>query len=118
MRDLKNPLSPTPNPSFRTAFSSAKKSGKKTFNWKNSEYTTETAEEKGQNLINKAKYKELEKASNKANYNMNVAHGVEGKPLGKDLQKSTKEINDSYNNIIMNGIEGSKKTTYGRKSKK
>ena len=49
-RDLKTPLSKTTEPSFRTAFSSAKKSGKKTFNWKSKNYTTQTAEEKATSL--------------------------------------------------------------------
>ena len=125
-KDLKTPLSKTTEPSFRTAFSSAKKSGKKTFNWKSKNYTTQTAEEKGQKMINKAKsifkstgstkgYKKFSEVAQKANYNMHVAIGTEGKPLGKDLQKSTKEINNSYYNVAVNGIEGGKKTKYGRR---
>ena len=93
-RDLKNPLSKTPEPSFRTAFSSARKSGKKTFNWKNKNYTTQTAEDKAKNMS----LKNLEKAEDKAYVKKNVAIGVENKPLGKDLQKSTTEIHNSYKN--------------------
>tara|TARA_R110000868_G_scaffold74114_3_gene214431 strand:- start:486 stop:872 length:387 start_codon:yes stop_codon:yes gene_type:complete len=125
-RDLKTPLSKTTEPSFRTAFSSAKKSGKKTFNWKSKNYTTQTAEEKGQKMINKAEstfkstgstegYQKFSKVAQRANYNMHVANGTESKPLGKDLQKSTREINNSYDNIRMNGVEGGKKTKYGRR---
>ena len=115
-RDLKTPLSKTTEPSFRTAFSSAKKSGKKTFNWKSKNYTTQTAEEKAK----KMSYKDLKKAkkfvdaANKAYSNEYVAKGYTGKPAGKDLQKSTQEIANSYNNVALNGLEGRKKTKYGR----
>ena len=105
-RDLKNPLSQTPTPSFRTAFSSARKSGKKTFNWKNKNYTTTTAEDKAKNMS----LKKLEKAEDKAYVKKNVAIGVENKPLGKDLQKSTTEIHNSYKNET-------DKRHYGKKKK-
>lgn len=114
-RDLKNPLSPSTEPSFRTAFSTAKKSGKKTFNWKNKNYTTQTAEEKAQKLKDSGNYSKLEKENDKAAYNYFKAIGVESNPLGKNLQKSTKEIYDSYTNVQVNGMEGGKKTKYGRK---
>ena len=117
----------TTEPSFRTAFSSAKKSGKKTFNWNGKKYTTQTAEEKGQKMINKAEstfkstgsskgYEKLSEVAQRANENMHIANGTESKPLGKDLQKSTREINNSYDNIRMNGMEGGKKTKYGRRN--
>tara|TARA_B110000977_G_C10679757_1_gene339058 strand:- start:58 stop:372 length:315 start_codon:yes stop_codon:yes gene_type:complete len=93
-RDLKNPLSQSTVPSFRTAFSTAKKSGKKTFNWQNKNYTTQTAEDKAKNMS----YKDLRKAEDNAYVKKNVAIGVENKPLGKDLQKSTTEIHNSYKN--------------------
>jgi len=110
---MKKPLSKTTEPSFRTAFSTAKKSGKKTFNWKSKNYTTKTAEEKASKL-KKTNYKKFKSEKNKANTNYSNAVGVEGKPKGKNLQKSTKEISDSYNNVGLNGMEGGKKTKYGR----
>tara|TARA_R110000751_G_scaffold22405_1_gene63180 strand:+ start:196 stop:555 length:360 start_codon:yes stop_codon:yes gene_type:complete len=115
-RDLKTPLSKTTEPSFRTAFSSAKKSGKKTFNWKSKNYTTQTAEEKATSLKKKGGKpgKKFVDAANKAYSNEYVAKGGTGKPAGKDLQKSTQEIANSYNNVALNGIEGRKKTKYGR----
>lgn len=116
-RDLKNPLAPTTEPSFRTAFSTAKGKGKKTFNWKNNNYTTETAEERAQKLKDSGNYSKLNKEQDKATYNYYKAVGVEGTPLGKDLQKSTKEIHDSYENVGNNGIEGGKKTKFGRRKK-
>tara|TARA_R110000796_G_scaffold173244_1_gene290181 strand:+ start:109 stop:423 length:315 start_codon:yes stop_codon:yes gene_type:complete len=94
-RDLKNPLSKTTEPSFRTAFSSAKKSGKKTFNWKSKNYTTQTAEEKAK----KMSYKDLKKAESKAQEKKWDAFGVESKPKGRDLQKSTTEIHNSYKKV-------------------
>jgi len=104
-RDLKNPLAPSTEPSFRTAFSTAKKSGKKTFNWKNKNYTTQTAQDKAKNMS----YKDLIKAENNAYVKKNVAIGVENKPLGKDLQKSTTEIHNSYKNETYKRHYGKKK---------
>lgn len=112
-RDLKNPLAKTTEPSFRTAFSTARKSGKKTFNWKSKNYTTKTAEEKASKL-KKTNLKKFQSESSKAKTNYYNAIGVESKPKGKNLQKSTKEISDSYDNVGLNGMEGGKKTKYGR----
>ena len=90
-RDLKTPLSKTTEPSFRTAFSSARKSGKKTFNWKSKNYTTKTAEDKAKNMSNKNLFKAEEKA-----YKNTVAAG--NRPdddvtprKDTDLQKSKEE---------------------------
>jgi hypothetical protein len=116
-RDLKNPLAPTTEPSFRTAFSENKKKGKKTFMWNNKNYNTQTAEEKAQYLKDSGNISKLNKEQDKATYNYYKAIGVESKPLGKDLQKSTKEIHDSYENVGNNGIEGGKMTRFGRKKK-
>tara|TARA_R110000744_G_C19062020_1_gene529061 strand:+ start:287 stop:580 length:294 start_codon:yes stop_codon:yes gene_type:complete len=90
-RDLGSPLAPTPKPSFRTAFSSAKKSGKKTFNWKNSEYTTETAEERAKNMSTKNVFDAQEKA-----YRKSVAAGK-----NTDLKKSKEEQYKSYTKEIV-----------------
>jgi|TARA_B110000093_G_C12876191_1_gene369888 hypothetical protein len=108
----------TTEPSFRTAFSSAKKSGKKTFNWNGKKYTTQTAEEKATSLKNKGGKpgKKFLDAANISYYNEYVAKGGTGKPAGKDLQKSTTEISNSYDNVALNGIEGRKKTKYGRRN--
>jgi len=108
---------PSTVPSFRTAFSSARKSGKKIFNWNNKNYNTQTAEEKAQYLKDSGNISKLNKEQDKATYNYYKAIGVESKPLGKDLQKSTKEIHDSYENVGNNGIEGGKMTRFGRKKK-
>ena len=96
-RDLKNPLAKTTEPSFRTAFSTARKSGKKTFNWKSKNYTTKTAEDLAKNMSTK----NLEKASAKA-YKKTVAAGnrpaddtTPRKSTG--LQKSREEQFKSYN---------------------
>jgi len=99
-RDLKNPLSPSTVPSFRTAFSSARKSGKKTFNWKNSNYTTQTAEDKAKNMS----LKKLEKVEAKA-YKNTVAAGNRPNDdvtprKSTDLQKSTEEQYQSYTKEI------------------
>ena len=95
-RDLKNPLSPSTVPSFRTAFSTAKKSGKKTFNWKNNNYTTQTAEDKAKNMSDK----NLDKSASIA-YKKSVAAGNypddNVTPMKyNDLQKSTGEVFASY----------------------
>ena len=99
-KDLKTPLSKTTEPSFRTAFSSAKKSGKKTFNWKSKNYTTQTAEDKAKNMS----LKKLEKAEAKA-YKNTVAAG--NRPdddvtprKSTDLQKSKEEQYLSYTKEI------------------
>jgi len=95
-RDLKNPLSPSTVPSFRTAFSTARKSGKKTFNWKNNNYTTQTAEDKAKNMSDKKLYKAETKAYNNT---VNVGNRPDDDvtPRKKtDLQKSTEEVFQSY----------------------
>jgi|TARA_B110000914_G_C15134316_1_gene296437 hypothetical protein len=99
-RDLKNPLSPSTVPSFRTAFSSARKSGKKTFNWKNKNYTTATAEDKAKNMS----LKKLEKVEAKA-YKNTVAAGNRPNDdvtprKSTDLQKSKEEQYQSYTKEI------------------
>lgn len=107
--------------SFRDAFSSARKSGKKTFDWtdkkgKTNTYTTQTAEEKAQYLLDTKQYKKFDSEKTKAGGNYFKAHGVERGPAGsKSLQKSTDEIYRSYQNVLFNGIENDKyKTKYGR----
>lgn len=99
-RDLKNPLAPTTEPSFRTAFSTAKKSGKKTFNWQSKNYTTTTAEELAKNMSNKNLYKAEKNA-----YKNTVAVG--NRPdddvtprKSTDLQKSKEEQYQSYTKEI------------------
>ena len=99
-RDLKNPLAPTPEPSFRTAFSTAKKLGKKTFNWQSKNYTTTTAEELAKNMSNKNLYKAEKNA-----YKITVAVG--NRPdddvtprKSTDLQKSKEEQYQSYTKEI------------------
>ena len=99
-RDLKNPLSPSTVPSFRTAFSAARKSGKKTFNWKNSNYTTQTAEDKAKNMS----LKKLEKFEAEA-YKNTVAAGNRPNDdvtprKSTDLQKSKEEQYRSYTKEI------------------
>jgi hypothetical protein len=99
-RDLKNPLSPSTVPSFRTAFSTARKSGKKIFNWKNKNYTTTTAEDKAENMS----LKNLEKAEVKA-YKNTVAAGNRPNDdvtarKSTDLQKSREEQYQSYTKEI------------------
>tara|TARA_R110001606_G_scaffold231499_1_gene379174 strand:- start:516 stop:839 length:324 start_codon:yes stop_codon:yes gene_type:complete len=99
-RDLKTPLSKTTEPSFRTAFSSAKKSGKKTFNWKSKNYTTHTAEDLAKNMSNK----NLFKAEGKA-YKNTVAAGNRPNDdvtprKDTDLQKSKEEQYRSYTKEI------------------
>jgi hypothetical protein len=84
-RDLKTPLSKTTEPSFRTAFSSAKKSGKKTFNWKSKNYTTQTAEDKAKKQGWVANIDSGNKAAREGGY-----------PNWKS--KSHKEIAESYSN--------------------
>ena len=95
-RDLKNPLSPSTVPSFRTAFSTAKKSGKKTFNWKSKNYTTTTAKELAKNMSNK----DLDKAEAKAYKNtVRVGNRPDDDVTPRkytDLQKSTEEVFQSY----------------------
>jgi len=95
-RDLKNPLSPSTVPSFRTAFSTAKKSGKKTFNWKNKNYTTTTAANLAKNMSNKnlykaetTAYKNTVKVGNRPDDNVTPRKST-------DLQKSTEEVFQSY----------------------
>jgi hypothetical protein len=107
-RDLKTPLSKTTEPSFRTAFSSAKKSGKKTFNWKSKNYTTQTAE----NLAKNMSRKNLVKAEAKA-YKKTVAAGnrpdddvTPRKKTG--LQKSREEQYQSYTKEHYNRYEKKK----------
>ena len=82
-RDLKTPLSKTTEPSFRTAFSSARKSGKKTFNWKSKNYTTQTAEEKSIKMTKS----QLKSESNKS-YESAKKSGFKS--------KSKNEISESY----------------------
>tara|TARA_R100000951_G_C2586358_1_gene163569 strand:- start:443 stop:784 length:342 start_codon:yes stop_codon:yes gene_type:complete len=95
-RDLKNPLSPTIVPSFRTAFSTAKKTGKKIFNWQNKNYTTTTAEELAKNMSNK----NLSKAEAKAYKNtVRVGNRPDDDVTPRkytDLQKSREEVFQSY----------------------
>lgn len=82
-RDLKNPLAPSTEPSFRTAFSTAKKAGKKIFNWKNKNYTTQTASEKALNLTDSQL-----KSANDESYNKQKKSGFKSKSLN--------EISESY----------------------
>jgi len=107
-RDLKTPLSKTTEPSFRTAFSSAKKSGKKTFNWKSKNYTTKTAEDLAKNMSRK----NLVKAEAKA-YKKTVAAGnrpaddvTPRKSTG--FQKSKEEQYQSYTKEHYNRYEKKK----------
>ena len=107
-RDLKNPLAKTTEPSFRTAFSTARKSGKKTFNWKSKNYTTKTADDLAKNMSTK----NLEKASAKA-YKKTVAAGNrrdDGTTSRKStgLQKSREEQFKSYSKEHMNRYEKKK----------
>lgn len=95
-RDLKNPLSRTPVPSFRTAFSTAKKSGKKTFNWNNKNYTTTTADELAKNMSNKNLSKAEEKAYKKTVRVGNRPNDDVTPRKSTDLQKSTEEVFQSY----------------------
>ena len=95
-RDLKNPLSPSTVPSFRTAFSTAKKSGKKIFNWKNKNYTTTTADNLAKNMSNKDLYKaETQAYKNTVNVGNRPDDNVTPRK-STDLQKSTEEVFQSY----------------------
>jgi len=98
-RDLKTPLSKTTEPSFRTAFSRARKSGKKTFNWKSKNYTTQTAEE----LAKKQGWVANIDSGNKA-----AREG--GYPNWRS--KSHKEIAESYRN------QASKQLNEGKRKNK
>jgi len=82
-----------PKKGFRAAFSSAKKSGKKTFTWNGKSYTTTTAEEKAENMS----MTELEKEYDK---HIDFDGPKSGKPKSKSLKKSTEEIKKSYYNKI------------------
>ena len=73
----------TTGPSFRTAFSSAKKSGKKTFNWNGKKYTTQTAEERAIKMTES----QLKSESNKS-YESAKESGFKS--------KSKNEISESY----------------------
>ena len=81
------PLHPTefggPEKTFRSAFSSAKKSGKKTFKHKGKSYTTQTA---------------AEKAKKQSYDNMVKSWKSSGKKYKKNPSKSNKEIHKSYEN--------------------
>lgn len=99
-RDLKNPLSPSTVPSFRTAFSTAKKSGKKTFNWQSKNYTTTTAKELAKNMSNKNLYKAETKAyKNTVNAGNRPDDDVTPRKT-TDLQKSKEEQYQSYTKEI------------------
>jgi len=107
-RDLKNPLAKTTEPSFRTAFSTARKSGKKTFNWKSKNYTTKTAEDLAKNMSRK----NLVKAEAKA-YKKTVAAGNRPKDdttirKKTGLQKSRTEQFLSYSKEHYNRYEKKK----------
>lgn len=95
-RDLKNPLAETPVPSFRTAFSTAKKSGKKTFNWQNKNYTTTTAKELAKNMTNKNLYNAEMKAFKRTVAVGNRPDDSVTPMKYTDLQKSTEEVFQSY----------------------
>ena len=100
--------------SFRDAFSSARKSGKKTFNWTNKQgktnsYTTQTAEEKAQYLKDTNQHEKFNSEMIKAGGNYFKAHGVERGPAASEsLQKSTNEIYNSYKKVLFNDIEKKK----------
>ena len=84
---------------FRNAFSTAKKSGKKTFMYNDKKYTTQTAEEKALKMTDK----QLEKASDKAYYDAKwKTKKVKGKYGGTEekmfASKSHNEIHNSYVN--------------------
>ena len=91
-RDLKTPLSKTTEPSFRTAFSSARKSGKKTFNWKSKNYTTQTAEDLAKKQGPVANIDSGNKAAREGGY-----------PNWKS--KSHKEIAESYRNQAIKQVQ-------------
>tara|TARA_R100000995_G_scaffold75030_1_gene44233 strand:+ start:397 stop:969 length:573 start_codon:yes stop_codon:yes gene_type:complete len=84
---------------FRNAFSTARKSGKKTFMYNGKRYTTQTAEEKALKMTDK----QLEKARNDAYFDAKwKTKKVKGKYGGTDTKmfasKSHNEISESYTN--------------------
>lgn len=91
------PLHPTefggPEKTFRSAFSSAKKSGKKTFTYKGKPYTTQTA---------------AEKAKKQSTLNLVESWRSSGKKYKKKPSKSNKEIHKSYEKEWMKRAEQSK----------
>ena len=91
------PLHPTefggPKKTFRSAFSSAKKSGKKTFTYKGKPYTTQTAQEKA-------------KKSNAPHLVLRARKAAAD--VKKNPSKSNKEIYKSY--------EGEVKKRFGGRS--
>jgi hypothetical protein len=95
-RDLKTPLSKTTEPSFRTAFSENKKAGKKQFQWKNKNYSTQTASELAKNMSNKNLHKaEMKAYKNTVNVGNRPDDDVTPRKM-TDLQKSTEEVFTSY----------------------
>ena len=99
-RDLKNPLAPTTEPSFRTAFSENKKKGKKTFMWKSKNYTTHTAEDLAKNMSNKNLFKAEEKAYKNTVDAGNRPDDDVTPRKSTDLQKSREEQYQSYTKEI------------------
>jgi hypothetical protein len=98
--------------SFSEAFNKAKKSGKKTFNWKGKSYTTKTAEEKAKTLSDKELKRYSEdayedaKPGNKAKGRISASYTNEYQyRLGDKMEK--KGLNpDKYSDRMKSDLKG------------